>query len=122
MESILTSVKKMLGIEESYKHFDTDIIMHINSVFLTLNQLGVGPEESFAIENADATWSDFLGEQLAKLQAVKSYMYLKVKMLFDPPTSSFVLDSYGRQVNELEWRLNVQVENAAKEGENQNGT
>lgn len=118
MESILTSVKKMLGIEESYTQFDADIIMCINGVFQTLNQIGVGPEESFVIENADATWGDFLGEQLNKLQAVKPYVYLKVKMLFDPPTSSFVLDSYGRQASEMEWRLYTQVENAAKEVQN----
>lgn len=115
MKSILTSVKKMLGIEESYTHFDNDIIMHINTVFLTLNQLGVGPEKSFSISSEMNTWDEFFGDKSIDLQAVKTYMYLKVKMLFDPPTSSFVLDSYGRQANELEWRLNMQVENAAKE-------
>ena len=115
MKSILTSTKKMLGIEESYTHFDQDIIMHVNSVFFTLNQLGVGPEKVFSISSEMNTWDEFLGSQAVDLQAVKTYVYLKVKMLFDPPTSSFVLDSYKQQATELEWRLNVQVENAEKE-------
>ena len=76
MESILTSIKKLLGIEEEYTQFDNDIIMHINSVFLNLTQLGVGPAEGFLIEDDTATWEDFIGDS-NQLQAVKSYMYLK---------------------------------------------
>lgn len=109
MESILTSIKKLLGIEEEYTQFDNDIIMHINSVFLNLAQLGVGPAEGFLIEDDTATWEDFIGDS-NQLQAVKSYMYLKVKLLFDPPLSSSVIESMNRMIAELEWRLNVAVD------------
>lgn len=109
MESILTSIKKLLGIEEEYTQFDNDIIMHINSVFLNLTQLGVGPAEGFLIEDDTATWEDFIGDS-NQLQAVKSYMYLKVKLLFDPPLSSSVIESMNRMISELEWRLNVAVD------------
>lgn len=109
MESILTSIKKLLGIEEEYTQFDNDIIMHINSVFLNLTQLGVGPAEGFLIEDDTATWEDFIGDR-NQLQAVKSYMYLKVKLLFDPPLSSSVIESMNRMIAELEWRLNVAVD------------
>lgn len=106
MESILTSVKKQLGIVAEYTHFDTDLIIHINSVFSILNQLGVGPENGFAITDSTATWSEFLNNDL-RLELVKSYVYLKVRLLFDPPTSSALLDSMNRMANEFEWRLNV---------------
>ena len=109
MESILTSVKKMLGIPEDYEHFDADIVMHINSVFMILTQLGVGPAEGFTIMDEDATWNDFIQDN-KKIQSVKSYMYLKVRLLFDPPLSSAVIDSMTRLINELEWRLNVAVD------------
>ena len=109
MESILTSIKKLLGIEEEYTQFDNDIIMHINSVFLNLTQLGVGPAEGFLIEDDTATWEDFIGDS-NQLQAVTSYMYLKVKLLFDPPLSSSVIESMNRMIAELEWRLKVAVD------------
>lgn len=109
MESILTSIKKLLGIDEMYTQFDDDIIMHINSVFLNLTQLGVGPSEGFLIEDDTATWDDFIGDS-NQLQAVKSYVYLKVKLLFDPPLSSSVTESMNRMISELEWRLNVAVD------------
>lgn len=109
MESILTSIKKLLGISEDYTQFDQDLIMHINSVFLTLNQLGVGPEDGFSIEDETAEWYDFI-EDNVKLQAVKSYMYLKVRLLFDPPLSSSVIDSMERMISEYEFRLNVVVD------------
>lgn len=109
MESILTSIKKLLGISEEYAHFDNDIIMHINTSFMTLNQLGIGPEEGFTITSDEKTWSDFLNDS-KDVEAVKTYVYLQVKMVFDPPTSSSVLESMRRTVNELEWRLNVQAE------------
>ena len=107
--SILTSIKKMLGIVEDYTEFDEDIITHINSVFLNLTQLGVGPEEGFMIEDDTATWEDFIDDSI-QLQAVKTYMYLKVKLLFDPPLSSSVTESFTRMIAELEWRLNVAVD------------
>lgn len=111
MDSILDSVKKFLGITEEYQVFDQDIIMHINSVFFTLNQLGVGPEDSFSISDSSSVWTDFIPEG-SKLEAVKSYMYLKVRMLFDPPTSSFVLTSMENMAKEYEWRLTVQAESS----------
>jgi hypothetical protein len=113
MESILTSIKKLLGIEEEYKHFDPDIIMHINSVFMTLTQLGVGPSEGFTIEDDTSVWTDFIADT-TKFEAVKSYIHLKVKLLFDPPTSSAVMESYKRMADEYEWRLNVAAENSNK--------
>ena len=109
MESILTSIKKLLGITEDYDQFDPDIIMHINSVFMVLTQLGVGPSEGFSIEDDASIWSDFI-QDADKIEAVKSYIYLKVKLLFDPPLSSAVIDSTNRLISELEWRLNVAAE------------
>ena len=106
MDSILTSVKKMLGITSEYTHFDADIIMHINSVFMILNQLGVGPKEGFSISSDVETWDEFTNDNLT-IESVKSYTYLKVGLLFDPPTSSNVLDARNRLVSELEWRLNA---------------
>lgn len=111
MESILTSIKKLLGIEADYEHFDADLIMHINSVFMELNQLGIGPVKGFTIIDEDAEWSDFLPEG-QQLEAVKSYMFLQVKMLFDPPTSSAVLQAMERKASEWAWRLNVAVDPA----------
>lgn len=108
MESILTSIKKLLGISEEYEQFDQDLIMHINSVFLILNQLGVGPSEGFFIYDDTAIWDDFL--EGANIELVKSYMYLKVKLLFDPPLSSAVIEANNRMISEFEWRLNVAVE------------
>lgn len=111
MDSILTSIKKLLGIAEEYTQFDDDIIMHINSVFLNLAQLGVGPEKGFYIEDDTTDWEDFIDiENNAQLQAIKSYIYLKVKLLFDPPLSSAVIESTNRMISELEWRLNVAVD------------
>lgn len=109
MESILTSIKKLLGITEDYEHFDADIIMHINSVFMILNQLGVGPKDGFSISDKTATWNDYLPDA-TNLEAVKSYIHLKVKLLFDPPLSSSVMESMQHMISELEWRLNVQAE------------
>lgn len=111
MESILTSIKKLLGIAEEYTQFDADIIMHINSVFTTLTQLGVGPSEGFYIEDKETVWEEFIPD-LNKLQAVKTYIYLKVRLLFDPSSlGSSTLASYERQIQELEWRLNIIAEN-----------
>lgn len=115
MDSILTSIKKLLLISEDYKQFDADIIMHINSAFMTLTQLGVGPSEGFSIEDASAEWTDFV-EDITKVQAIKSYIFLKVKLLFDPGSiGSSTLAAYERQIQELEWRLNVISENGTKE-------
>lgn len=121
MESILTSIKKLLGIDEEYENFDPDIIMHINSVFMILNQLGVGPSESFSIQDSKSVWSDFMPSG-SNIESVKSYMYLKVKLMFDPPSSSAVMEAINRTIAELEWRLNVAADTlqTSKEGEIQN--
>lgn len=108
-DSILTSIKKLLGITEDYESFDQDIIMHINSVFMILNQLGVGPEKSFSINDKSTTWKEFIPEG-QNLESVKSYIYLKVRLLFDPPTSSSVVESINRMISEFEWRLNAAAE------------
>lgn len=108
-ESILTSIKKLLGITEDYTHFDADIIMHINTVFMILMQLGVGPAEGFRISDASAVWGDFLTTS-DQLEAVKSYVYLRVKMLFDPPTIGSVVQSTENLISELSFRLNVEVD------------
>lgn len=110
MDSILTSVKKMLGLTEEYEYFDADIIMHINSVFMILQQLGVGPQEGYSIKDKENKWSEFLpsGEQL---ELAKSYTYLKVKLMFDISTlTSPLIEAINRQIQEFEWRLNVQVD------------
>lgn len=109
MESILTSIKKLLGIAEEYEHFDADIIMHINSVFSILTQLGVGPSEGFSISDKFATWDDFIQND-PKMEMIKTYVYMKVKILFDPPSSSALLEATNRSISEFEWRLNVAVE------------
>jgi hypothetical protein len=105
-DSILETVKKVLGIEASYNVFDQDILLHTNSVFSDLNQLGIGPDDGFAIEDTNATWSDFLGDDKRK-NNVKTYVCLRVRLVFDPPTTSFAIDSMKKQVEELEWRINV---------------
>lgn len=113
MESILTSIKQMLGIAKDYTHFDPDIIMHINSVFMTLTQLGVGPSQGFYIEDDTTEWIEFIPD-MVKLQAVKTYMYLKVRLVFDSASlGSATLAAYERQIQELEWRLNAAVETPA---------
>lgn len=108
-ESILLSVKKMLGLDKDYDVFDPELIIHINTVFGTLHQLGVGPEDQFRISGDSETWSEFdtEGEQVDE---VKTYVYLRVKLLFDPPSSSFVLSSFKEQIQVLEWRLNVKAD------------
>lgn len=109
MESILTSIKKLLGMTEDYTAYDDQIIIHVNSVFMILTQLGIGPEDGFTIKDKEAIWNDFVSDE-TKLELVKSYVYLKVKLLFDPPSNSSVIESINRQINEFEWRLNVKAE------------
>ena len=109
MESILTSIKKLLGLDKDYEHFDTDIMIHINSTFMNLTQIGVGPKTGFIIQDKTTTWSDFEADSI-KAQAAKSYIYLKVRVIFDPPANSFLIDAMKNQATEIEWRLNVQAE------------
>lgn len=105
-DSILTNTKKILGIEDDYTAFDVDVMTHINSVFSTINQLGIGPEDGFSIEDKTATWDAFLGDDL-RLNSIKTYVYLRVRLLFDPPTTSFAISALQEQVKELEWRLST---------------
>lgn len=108
-QSILNSTKKVLGLAESYTAFDLDVMMHINTAFSTLQQIGVGPPDGFMIEDENAEWADYIGLD-NMLNAVKTYVYLKVRVLFDPPGTSFVLDAMNKQIEQLEWRLNVHAE------------
>lgn len=109
MDSILNTIKKMLGFESDYDAFDTDIIVNINMVFNILLQLGVGPAEGFSITGPTETWDDYL-DDMRKLEMVKTYIYLKVKHIFDPGTSLALNNAIDSQIKELEWRLNVQVD------------
>lgn len=106
--SILISIKKLLGIDKSYTHFDADLIMHINSALFVLTQLGVGDPDGFSIKDEEAQWRDFVSDY--EIESVKSYVFMKVKLLFDPPTSSSVIESYNRLINEFEWRITVAVD------------
>lgn len=108
-QSILTSTKKILGIAEDYTVFDLDIITHINTAFSTLTQLGVGPATGYMIEDAANLWSEFIIDDLQN-NAVKSYVFLRVRMLFDPPTTSYLITASEKQIQELEWRLNAHRE------------
>lgn len=108
-KSILTSIKKLLGVDEDYTQFDPDIIIHINTVFMTLKQLGVGPTQGFKIADNTAEWEDFITDRI-DLEGLKTYIYLKVRLVFDPPQSSYLIENIKEQIKELEWRLNFQVE------------
>jgi hypothetical protein len=110
-QSILLSTKKILGIAPDYTVFDLDILTHINSAFSTLTQLGVGPLTGFMIEDADTEWEEFFGTVPDnQLNSVKTYVYLRVRQIFDPPTTSFAIQAFNDQIKELEWRLNVRRE------------
>jgi hypothetical protein len=109
--SILDSTKKNLGIASDYTAFDADIIMHINSVFSTLNQLGIGPVDGFDIEDADAEWGDFIAAD-KRLNSVKTYMTLRCRLFFDPPTTSYHITAIQEEIKEFEWRLSTYREAA----------
>lgn len=122
MESILISIKKSLGIAEEYDHFDPEIVMNINSVFSDLREIGVGPKEGFVIEDETSVWTDFIPDtNKLWFENVKSYMFLRVQLLFDPPSNASILASKERQVEKLEWRLNFAAEEIAQEEASQNG-
>lgn len=106
--SILDTTKKMIGFDWDYTAFDIDIITHINSVFFTLQQLGVGPEGGYSISDNTKTWADYMAGD--NIEAVKSYMYLKVRLIFDPPANSFTQDAMKNAATEFEWRLNAHTE------------
>lgn len=104
--SILQSVKKTLNLQPDYEAFDQDVLMHINSVFSTLHQLGVGPDSGYMIEDGGQTWQEFLGND-PRLNNIKTYIYLRVRLLFDPPTTGFHVTAMREQITELEWRINA---------------
>lgn len=108
-DSILDSIKKILGMPPAYDAFDTDLVIHINSVFGILAQLGVGPAGGFSISDNTTLWKSYLGDS-KDLEMVKSYIALKVRLVFDPPTTGAVMDAMKEQIREYEWRLNVQVD------------
>jgi hypothetical protein len=108
--SILNSTKKVLGLAEDYTVFDEDLIMHINTAFSTLTQLGVGPAEGFMINSAVEEWDDFNVENDLQYNSVKSYVFLRVRQLFDPPQTSYLISATDQQIKELEWRLNTHRE------------
>lgn len=109
MESILTTIKQMLGPSAEHTYYDPEIITHINTVLFDLTQLGVGPAEGFFIEDDTSVWNDFLPEP-GKLEAVKTYIYQRVKLIFDPPTNASVIASMERQIEKFEWRINIGAE------------
>lgn len=109
-ESILLSIKQMLGLEVDYAPFDQELLVHINSALFTLMQLGVGPSDGFDVNGADETWGDFLGDQLKQLKAVKSYIYYDVRLAWDPPSSATVAKQFQDKHEELGWRLRHQIE------------
>ena len=116
MDSVLNSIKKLLGIQESYTIFDADLIMHINSTFAMLNQIGIGPKEGFMIEDSYTTWDEYITQ--ANESMVKSYIYLKVRLLFDPPSNNSLIESINRQLSELEWRLLLVGDTPTEGGDN----
>lgn len=113
-ESILDSTKKTLGLSNGYTTFDHDIIMHINSTFSILEQLGIGPVDGFMIEDNTNVWSDYVGDPSVvpakQLHLIKTYLYLKVRSLFDPPTTSYMIESMSKQIAEYEYRLSTNRE------------
>ena len=109
MDSILISIKKLLGITEEDTSFDTDIMIHINSVFSELTQIGFGPKEGYFITGKDNLWSEVIQDKKT-LEMIKTYIYLKVKIIFDPPLSSSTLETYKQEVQRYEWRINSEVE------------
>ena len=108
--SILSSIKKLLGINSEDTAFDTDVIIHINSALGILNQLGVGKDSGFAISDDSSTWVDFVGNNQYLIGLVRTYVYLKVRLVFDPPTSSFVVESIKQNISEYEWRINSAID------------
>ena len=112
-DSVLTSIKKMLGITDEYEHFDEDILTNINMVLFTLNQIGVDSTSGIFIVDKNTTWSDVIPNEV-DIGCIRTYVYLKVKLIFDPPLSSSALDAINRTINELEWRINIQVDSGVK--------
>lgn len=107
MDSILNSIKKLIGMDPEYTQYDTDLIVYINSMFAVLKQVGVGPENGFSISDDSATWDEYLPDYDKNFEFVKTYIQQRVKLVFDPPLTSSVLDAMKETIKELEWRLNI---------------
>lgn len=107
MDSILNSIKKLIGMDPEYTQFDTDLIIYINSIFAILKQVGVGPENGFSISDDSATWDEYLPDYDKNFEFVKTYIQQRVKLVFGPPLTSSVLDAMKETIKELEWRLNI---------------
>ena len=116
-DSILLTVKKLLGLDASYDPFDMDLIVHINSILSALVQMGIGSYDHCTITDSTETWGEFLGEGVRNLELVKSYVYMRVRMIFDPPSSSAVADAFNKAIAEFEWRANIAVETPVLEGQ-----
>ena len=116
-ESILLSIKKVLALDPENTDFDVDILMHINSVLAVLQQLSIGPDDGFYIDDSSVTWADYLGEDFKHVAMIKSYVAAKVRLMFDPPVSSAVMQSLEHICSEFEWRANVAAENHSLEKE-----
>lgn len=110
MDSILTTTKELSGVTAEYDSFDKDLVMYINSVFLVLKQLGIGPKDGFVIKDASSTWDEYIPDDEVLRESVKSYMGDKTRLRFDPPTSSVLLDALRQNIAEFEWRLNLEAE------------
>lgn len=108
-ENILNSIKKLLGIPEDYTAFDQDIMIHINSIFMILSELGVGPSNGYSLKDGTEKWGDFISDD-ENLEGIKTYVYMKVKTIFDPPLNSAVLASMKELISEFEWRINNEAE------------
>lgn len=113
-ESILSTIKKLLGVTDDYDYFDQDLLIHINSALMSLSQIGVRPSQDFYTLDKDTTWSEYLGydyQENIDFGSIKSYIYLKVKLLFDPPQNSFTIEAINKMITEMEWRINIVSEN-----------
>lgn len=110
MDSILNTIKKLLGIDIDDDSFDVDIIVNINSAIFSLSQMGIGPKDGFIVTSIDQKWSDYIDSNIKNVEGVKNYLYLKTKMIFDPPTSSTVIEAFNNSIKELEWRMMLAVE------------
>lgn len=113
-DSILETVKNLIGVASECADFDTNIMVHINSAIMTLRQIGIGPKNGFSVRDSSSTWTDYI-DDINLYESVKDYIYLKVKIVFDPPTSSYVLEAMKEQIKELEWRLQTEKEEIEKE-------
>lgn len=110
VDSILNTIKKLLGIDSEDDNFDIDIIAIVNSIIPALSQMGIGPRNGFIVTSDKDKWTDYITDNSINLEGVKTYLYLKTKLLFDPPTNSTVIDAFNKNLNELEWRMMLAVE------------